>query len=191
LYCNGTAIGDIDLSNNTKLTFFSFTNNPQLTSIRVCDNFSMDSCLFTSAGNNPNLSIFNTMGKVFFYIGQYSTAFGGGGVVYEISDGGQKGNMISVTETTASWASALMWGSSFGTGWNLPTRDELHVIYNRKSTINSALTFNGFNTLKNDYYWTNERNLRDDLRYAVYLGNGNDVFKSVDDLLYARARLAF
>ena len=105
-----TLIGDnlaltkINLSTNTKLAKYSFTGNPDLTSIRVCPDFTMDNCLFTSAGNNPSLSIFNTAGNTFFYVGQCSTTFGSGGVVYEITNGGQNGKMVSVTETKLAWS---------------------------------------------------------------------------------------
>lgn len=105
-----TLIGDnlaltkINLSTNTKLAKYSFTGNPDLTSIRVCPDFTMDNCLFTSAGNNPSLSIFNTAGNTFFYVGQYSTTFGSGGVVFKITNGGQNGKMVSVTETNLAWS---------------------------------------------------------------------------------------
>ena len=106
-----TLIGDnlaltkINLSNNAKLSKYSFTGNPELTTIRVHNNFTMDSCLFTSAGNNPSLSIFNTAGKIFYYVGQYSTTLGSAGVVFEITNGGQNGKMVSVEETLCSWSS--------------------------------------------------------------------------------------
>ena len=99
-----TLIGDnlaltkINLEKNSKLAKYSFTGNPDLTSIRVCPDFTMDNCLFTSAGNNPVLSIFNTAGNTFFYVGQCSTTFGSGGVVFEITNGGQNGKMVSVVE---------------------------------------------------------------------------------------------
>jgi hypothetical protein len=105
-----TLIGDnlaltkINLSNNAKLSKYSFTGNPELTTIRVHNNFTMDSCLFTSAGNNPSLSIFNTAGKIFYYVGQCTTALGSAGVVFEITNGGQNGKMVSVEETQCSWS---------------------------------------------------------------------------------------
>ena len=105
-----TLIGDnlaltkINLSNNAKLSKYTFTDNPELTTIRVHNNFTMDSCLFTSTGNNPSLSIFNTAGNVFYYLGQYSTAFGSAGVVFEITNGGQSGKMVSAEETKLAWS---------------------------------------------------------------------------------------
>lgn len=105
-----TLIGDnlaltkINLSNNAKLSKYSFTGNPELTTIRVHNNFTMDSCLFTSAGNNPSLSIFNTAGKIFYYVGQCTTALGSAGVVFEITNGGINGKMVSVEETKCEWS---------------------------------------------------------------------------------------
>ena len=92
------ALTKMNLSNNTLLANYSFTNNPDLTSIRVCNDFTMDNCLFTSIGNNPSLTIFNTAGDVFYYVGQYSTNFGSAGIVYEITNGGQNGKMVSTTQ---------------------------------------------------------------------------------------------
>ena len=195
------ALTKINLSNNSKLSKYSFTGCPDLTSIRVHNNFTMDNCLFTSVGNNPSLSIFNTAGKVFYYEGQYSTAFGSGGVVYEISNGGQNGKMISVEETSCEWglngtytyaiyrvngwenvkimkekgyfadSPAFVWCENYGTDWYLPALDELMTIYDNKTKINSTLQANELTTLGTGNYWTSTES--DNSRH-----NGNNLADS-------------
>ena len=105
------ALTKINLSNNAKLSQYSFTGNPELITIRVHNNFTMDSCLFTSVGNNPSLSIFNTAGKIFYYVGQCSTTLGSAGVVFEITNGGQNGKMVSTVESDQQWFT--QWYTSF------------------------------------------------------------------------------
>ena len=173
------ALTKINLEKNTRLANYSFTGNPDLTSIRVCPDFTMDNCLFTSAGNNPSLSIFNTAGNVFYYVGQYSTTFGSGGVVYEIINGGQNGKMVSVKEgSSLYWSTeyattgaidkkngannmatikalnhdlsqypAFKWCADYGTDWYLPALNELRVIIDQKSYIDSTLSANGYVTI--------------------------------------------
>lgn len=179
LVADNLALNKINLSTNTKLAKYSFTGNPNLTNIRVCPGFTMDNCLFTSAGNNPSLSIFNTAGNTFFYVGQYSTTFGSGGVVYTISNSGQNGKMVSVEEIRLAWSTeyintnarnqddgmanmntikainpdlskypAFKWCADYGTDWYLPAFNELKVIYENKSIINSTLSKCGFKQLQ-------------------------------------------
>ena len=186
----------INLSNNAKLAKYSFTDNPQLISIRVCPDFTMDNCLFSSVGNNPSLSIFNTIGQVFFYVGQYSTTFGSSGVVYEITNGGQNGKMVSVDETKTSWgllytetnaedeedgvnnvntmksggyydsSPAHVWCGVYGTGWYLPAYNELKAIYNNRTRINATLSSNEYNSLKGEYLSSTETNMRASTSYG-------------------------
>ena len=136
-----TLIGDnlaltkINLSNNAKLSKYSFTGNPELTTIRVHNNFTMDSCLFTSVGNNPSLSIFNTAGNIFYYIGQYSTTFGSAGVVFEITNGGINGKMVSTVES--SQERYTQWYSSF---MDVNNKDDGMINMNLVKVLNPNLS---------------------------------------------------
>lgn len=103
LYANGLSISEINLVENAMLSMFSFTDNLLLTSIQVSSDFSMDNCLFTSVGNNGVLSIVNTKGESFYYVGQYLTVCADG-VVYKITNGGKNAQLISMEETSASWS---------------------------------------------------------------------------------------
>jgi hypothetical protein len=191
LCCDGLAIGDINLSNNTQLSYFTFTNNTQLTSICVSDNFTMDNCLFTSVVNNPNLSIFNTTGKVFYYIGQYSTTFGSRGIVYEITNGGQNGKMISTKETYKNWSEAKTWCSNYGSGWYLPSLEELKTIYNNKSSINSTLSANDFTTLDSGNYWSSSESYYDNACILIFSNGEWANHLNKKNSYYVRAVLAF
>ena len=149
-----TAITEMDLTQNPKLTKYSFTNCPNLVNINVCADFTMDNCLFTGSGNNPGLSITNTTGIEFYYVGRFCPNISKGGVVFTISNGGKNGKIVSLEETSQSWSSAETWCSNYGTGWYLPSLDELKVIYNQKSAINSTLSAGGYTTLGTGYYWS-------------------------------------
>ena len=66
------------------------------------------------------------------------------GVVFEAF--GNSAKMISIEENSEwlTWNEAKQWCNSLGSGWRLPTKDELLKVLNMKSTLN--ITFN--------YYWT-------------------------------------
>ena len=190
-----TLIGDnlaltkINLSNNPMLSKYSFTGNPELTSIRVHIDFTMDNCLFTSAGNNPSLSIFNTAGNVFYYVGQYSTTFGSGGVVYEITNGGQSGKMVSSEKTYKNWNEAQTWCSNYGTDWYLPSLEELKAIYAQKNKVNNTLSAQEFVVL-NGYYWSSTEGNGYNASILTFSGGGSN-YDDKDDSDNVRAVLAF
>ena len=222
LIANNLALTKINLSNNTKLAKYSFTGNPDLTSIRVSSDFTMDNCLFTSVGNNPSLSIFNTVGNVYYYIGEYSTTFGSAGVVYEIDNGGLNGKMLSVEQTYLNWKyprgsvnaedwdngannmatikalnpdlneyPAFKWCDDYGTDWYLPSINELKVIYNNKSQINSTLSAHGFTTISYDDYWSSSCNNYTTFAYALDFSDGDLGQPWMDSNKYVRAIFAF
>ena len=155
LYTEGLpAVTEIDLTQNSKLTKYEFTNCPNLVNINVGATFTMDKCLFTSAGNNPSLSINNASNKIFYYIGQYTTAFGSAGVVYTITNGGLTGKLISAKETEAQWDDAYSWCSNYGAGYYMPSRAELIDMSKLFAVINSSLSDNGCTALSTDSYWS-------------------------------------
>ena len=168
-----------NLVENAMLSMFSFTDNLLLTSIQVSSDFSMDNCLFTSVGNNGVLSIVNTKGESFYYVGQYSTVCADG-VVYKITNGGKNAQLISMEETSASWSNAKSWCSSYGDGqWYLPSKDQLENIYNKKSTLNSTLSACGGTTLGTGDYWSSTQNYNctdyygNYTAYYVYFSSGD------------------
>ena len=75
------------------------------------------------------------------------------GVVYIEKTDTQRGMVLSAAKTKTSWDGAKTWCSNYGSGWYLPSLDELKVIYNNKDRINFLLSKLGCTTLT-DFYWS-------------------------------------
>ena len=113
------------------------------------------------------------------------------GVVFAVTSDGQHGKVMSVFETECNLDKAKTWCTTkLGCDWRLPTKDELQVIYRKKSAVNSALYANGFTTLSNDRYWslktTDESNV-----WVVNMYNGDPCYSTKYDHYYVRAVSAF
>ena len=81
------------------------------------------------------------------------------GVVFAVTTDGQHGKAMSISQTTCSWERAKTWCAQYGRGWRLPKIDELKVISNKKATLNSVLSANGYEKLVDDqlgHYWSSE-----------------------------------
>ena len=77
------------------------------------------------------------------------------GIVFSLTSDRQHGKAISLAMTQCDWRSAHQWCSQLGWGWKLPTKNELHVIYKHKDTINSQLDANGYYQFSGSY-WSGE-----------------------------------
>ena len=148
----------------------------------------MDNCVFTSAGNNPSLSIFNNVGKSFYYVGQYKI-LDIGGVVWEITNGGQNGAIISMDESTIGRASADSWCSDHGSGWGLPSVEMLQVIYKNKMLVNNTLLALTCQIL-NGNYWASDVTKKNTSNtrcsyywYYVSMGSGKSNYDYVEGLI--------
>ncbi len=104
------------------------------------------------------------------------------GVVFVVTTDGQHGKAMSVSQTKCRWEQAKTWCGQYGRGWRLPKIDELKVISNKKVTLNSALTANGYEVLSG-YYWSSEEEWR------IFIGDGNANYNY--DSTYVRAVSAF
>lgn len=85
---------------------------------------------------------------------------------------------------------AFIWCGDYGKDWYLPARNELKMIYNNKSTINSALSANGFTTLGTGYYWSSTE-FNDYHAYRLNFSSGDSYYSYKDYTYYVRAVLAF
>ena len=121
-------------------------------------------------------------------IGTLVTKNGATGVVFYTTDSQVK--IVSVAQTSASWDDAKTWCSSYGEGWYLPTMDELKLIYNNKSTINSTLTANGYEIFGIDYYWSSSE-VDVSYAYRISFSNGESTRNSKYFTSPVRAVLAF
>ena len=111
----------------------------------------MNNCLFVSVGNNPNLSICNNT-YVFYYIGQYTTAFSNGGIVYQITNNGINGSLVSTEEVSLSLSEYKSWCSSYGNGWKSASSAILNDIYSVTKTINATLSAISLPLITGDYW---------------------------------------
>ena len=128
-------------------------------------------------------------------VGSLQTIDGAKGVVFYFDDTVTK--IVSVTETQANWYDAKTWCSNYGTGWYLPSRDELGEIISNASTIDSTLSANGYTTFAGDVYWSSTEYYDSFLDcngvWSVVFGNGSSIggVPSSNDKFYVRAVLAF
>ena len=220
LYAEGLAIGDINLSTNNALTDVRLYSNSTLKTIVIWEKCkSRNDYLHFDMGG---VEVYDNAGNSYGYpfsVGQYIPWFNGG-VVYEISNNGVNGKIVSVAETSTSWgldgtttgatnsddgmknvntmkskgyfnrSSAFTWCANYGTDWYLPALNELKAIYNNKSTINSTLSAGGYTTLGTDYYWSSTEYISTKA-YELDFGNGSSLGGYKSLLDNVRAVLAF
>ena len=121
-------------------------------------------------------------------VGSLQTIDGAKGVVFDIDDTVTK--IVSVTETRAYWNKAKTWCLDYGSGWYLPSINELKMIYGNKSTIDYTLSDNGYTTFANDCYWSStEYSVNYAYELSFSIGNSNHSYKNTT--YYVRAILAF
>ena len=190
LYAEGMSIGDISLLANSVLTNVYLCNNKSLKTILIANHFIElnDYLHFDMAG----VEVYDIAGNSYGYpytVGQYVPWFNGG-VIYEITNGGVNGKMISVEETSASWNSAKTWCSNYGTGWYLPSYDEMSDVRRNKSIINSTLSAYDFTALGKGDYWTSGDEYSDSAM-IINITGGYGGTRSKDYSYDVRAVLAF
>ena len=192
LYAEGLSIGDISLLANNALTNVYLCNNKLLKTILIANHFTKRNNYlhFDMAGVEIYDSTGNSYGSPYID-GQYVPWFNGG-VVYEITNDGVNGKMISVEETNASWYSAETWCSNYGTGWYLPSSDEMRDVRSNKSMIDSTLSAHAFTTLGIGDYWTSsDENLSSDSAMTINISGGYGGSRSKYYSYNVRAVLAF
>ena len=104
-------------------------------------------------------------------------------------------NNMKKIKALSSWQAnypAFAWCYSYGTDWYLPALNELKTIYNNKTTINSALSANGFTALGTGDYWSSTES-SSNYAYELFFSNGvsNDPSKNHTNTVTVRAILAF
>ena len=97
-----------------------------------------------------------------YRIGDIVTKGSAKGVVFEAF--GSSAKMISIREsdTNLTWNNAKQWCSNLGSGWRLPTKDELLKVHSLKSTLN--ITCSG--------YWTSTSTSNDG-KYIIVWSDGS------------------
>ena len=148
-------------------------------------------------GTNPGVGGFT------HYLGE---AFNGG-IIYDLyrgSDSLEHGLIVALTESSAQWQStatlvnanrtedgsyntALMTGSpaaiyiaTLGSGWYLPSIDELGILYYNRYYAQKGLRAGGNTLLSNTlYYWSStEYNASDGFYFYFFYGYANNTYKT-------------
>lgn len=111
------------------------------------------------------------------------------GVVFEVSDDGKSGKIVSIEERSLNWDRAKEWCASRGDGWYLPTTEELKTLYKAEKSVNDTLKANGLSQLSG-YYWSS---VEKGYRYAWYviMYDGDTSYASKYFNRYVRAVSAF
>jgi hypothetical protein len=125
-----------------------------------------------------------------YSVGDYYNENGKEGVVFEVSDGGRHGKIVSLNQTKATSDSAKEWCQNKGDGWYLPAKEELDAIYRNESTINSTLAEYGGTKLSDWYYWSSTE-YDDFCAWGVGMFDGYSIIFSKIDDIYVRAVSAF
>ena len=79
------------------------------------------------------------------------------GVVFWVSENGRSYYLVSVSEIQKQiWQVSYDWCKSYGDGsWDMPTIDELTLLHNAFSTINTVLKNSGYTVLSSsNCYWS-------------------------------------
>lgn len=111
-------------------------------------------------------------------------------VVVLYDDAGEHGLLVSVEETQCDWSAAKSWCANLGSGWKLPSKSQLLMIYRNKAKINAALEARGWGVLL-DLYWSSDA-YDADCAWFVDMSNGytGGNYKN-RDYYYVRAVSAF
>lgn len=154
LYCNGLAIGELNIVNNTALTKLECHTNTNLTTLTCNDAFDF---ITTHISINKGLDILGVDGSVLTpEVGDLITVNLGIGVVFSASNGSFK--IVSAKESNQNWYNAGTWCLSYGADWYFPTRSELESMRSNLKEINSTLDTNGYQII-NGFYWSSSSSI--------------------------------
>ena len=102
-----------------------------------------------------------------------TTSTGKNGIVFaSLESGSYKLLSVTCSSNEMTWGQANTWCSSnYGTGWKLPTKDELKIIAGLFSELNSSLLHNNYKQIDKGWYWSSTEDPGGDVFY-VYLDDG-------------------
>ena len=125
-----------------------------------------------------------------YKVGSYYNVDGKKGVVFEVSDDGFSGKIISLKEDYMDWYDACDWCASLGNGWCLPTKDELLAIHENLDKLNATLGRRDVERIGNYYYWSSTE-YNADRAWLVNMLNGYTSEGNKSYSHYVRAVSAF
>lgn len=116
------------------------------------------------------------------------------GVVYVVTPDGKHGKMVSINQAPSlmTWSDAKSWCSSLGSGWRLPTDEELIVIYKNKDALNAVLAAVGEELPNSSWHWSSTE-VDSSRAWGVRMSDGYTNFPNLSKLsnYYVRAVSAF
>lgn len=107
-----------------------------------------------------------------YEVGYYYNRDGKQGVVFEVTNGGRNGKIISLEEVEKTYDGAQSWCRIRGAGWYLPSKDELLVVYSNKSLVNKMMSNKGKGLIDKSY-WTCSLAGADDDYWVIVMSNGD------------------
>ena len=111
-----------------------------------------------------------------YEVGYYYNRNGKEGVVFEVTNGGRSGKIVSVVQGERSWHEASGWCQSLGSGWYLPSCSELKRISGVREEIDKTLEEKGENILST-WLWGRESYYDNyDFAWGVDMRDGVDDF---------------
>ena len=125
-----------------------------------------------------------------YQVGDYYNRNGNKGVVFEISNGGRNGKILSLDEKKCNWSDAKQWCRNHGKGWYLPTGYELKEIYRNKRNVNEGLRKYNRKELGDSFYWCSTE-YDSYCAWYVTMRDGDTYRTNKDDYYYVRAVSAF
>lgn len=135
-----------------------------------------------------------------YEVGYYYNRNGKQGVVFEVSDGGRHGKIVSLKEAKLEWEAARQWCKDLGSGWILPTVSELKSIYRNRLAINDMMFQKDAEDIKTGYYWSREEDgssyawkvcMSDGYTYKDIKDGISKCLRTKNDLISVRAVSAF
>lgn len=123
-------------------------------------------------------------------VGDYYDVDGKQGVVFVVTPDGKHGKIVCLRELGFfPWDTAKSKCAEIGTGWYLPSKDELVSMYKAKSKINPTLLAVG-DPLRDDFYWSSTE-YDSAFAWLVYMYKGSTYGDLKYDYGYVRAVSAF
>lgn len=165
----------LNVRNNTALKYLCISNNAEISMVDVKLNTALEVLVASGLAITDIDLTANTALKGIELFNENLTAINksataGVGIVFEKKTPYSNGKMMSLGQPTGILSEAKTWCSSYGTGWYLPSIDELRQIYNNKSAINSVLSDYDYCNLGTGSYWSSTN--KDDIYQLFDFSNG-------------------
>ena len=126
-----------------------------------------------------------------YEVGYYYNRNGKEGVVFEVTNGGRRGKIVSVVQGERSWHEAIGWYQSLGSDWYLPSRAELQSICGVREEIDKTLDEIGKITLYTLLWSRESYDDNFDCAWFVDMRDGNTYCYNKSGSLCVRAVSAF